>query len=199
MNSILAAGLGLAWIVIIMNLGLTFVVIRRINGSDASDGLDGTAEGESRPKSKRLEPLPIGANIPDFVAQTISGESVSLKDYIGRKNLFIFIAPYCGPCEELMPLMEQKFEDIKKASYDLTYISTANLSMTQGFIKDYNITVPVLYISDMVEQEKLLDDFNISGTPAYFAFDAKGIVLRTGAANGGRWEKFLQNLLAKKI
>ncbi len=44
---------------------------------------------------------------PEFSAQLVSGETVSLRKYAGRAVLLSFFASWCGPCREEAPLLNE--------------------------------------------------------------------------------------------
>ena len=52
-----------------------------------------------------------GKTAPDFTATDIEGASVKLSDYAGKVVLIDFWATWCGPCQDLMPHVE----DVAKA------------------------------------------------------------------------------------
>jgi len=50
---------------------------------------------------------PAPARAPEFSAQLVSGEAVSLRKYAGRAVLLSFFASWCRPCREEAPLLNE--------------------------------------------------------------------------------------------
>src|SRR5215208_5806177 len=82
----------LLWIIVLLNLLLTLALIRRINERSA---------GEVAP-----EPLPVGQTAPDFFAETLQNERVTLANYAGRTLAMVFISPTCSHCRPIIPQVE---------------------------------------------------------------------------------------------
>ncbi len=60
---------------------------------------------------------------PDFTLDTLSGKSISLSDYKGKKVLLNFWATWCKPCRMEMPDMQElqkEYPDIAVAAVNFT-------------------------------------------------------------------------------
>lgn len=74
MSQVIAISSVLLWAVVVFNLLLTFALIRqRTTGTTKSDILKA------------------GQPAPDFSAETLLGETVTLSDYAGQEVAFLFI------------------------------------------------------------------------------------------------------------
>jgi peroxiredoxin len=64
----------------------------------------------SRSKIRRdgLEP---GTPAPDFNLPRLDGGELSLSQFRGRKVLLVFSDPHCGPCEALLPQLQEALGD----------------------------------------------------------------------------------------
>src|SRR5258706_10943407 len=88
MEQFLVGSSMLLWVVVLCNLLLTLALIRKVNSGAVDQTKVGLKEGEIA---------------PDFMAETLSGEKVTLAMYAQREVVFIFIAPTCRPCLEALP------------------------------------------------------------------------------------------------
>jgi peroxiredoxin len=165
MDQILVVSSVLLWVVVLVNLLLTLVVVRRLNRS------------ESGP-AQRIQELPVGMHAPDFTAETLSGEQVTLAQYIGRAVAFIFIAPHCGPCRDELPSYEALRPVAERAGVDLVLVSVADADETQALAKEFNIRLPVLVAPQ--ETNSFQRDYKVPGTPRFCFVDSEGIVQSTG-------------------
>jgi len=51
--------------------------------------------------------LKAGAVAPEFRLPRVDGEELSPADFRGRRVLLVFSDPHCGPCDQLVPLLEE--------------------------------------------------------------------------------------------
>ena len=100
---VLAAGVALSVVLGLVNLALTFVVIRWVLRRGRPPGSLG---GEFM-RGLLLQP---GAKVPELSVPTVSGESVSLTGMAGAPGLIGFFAVGCPPCHTQLPL----FVDLAK-------------------------------------------------------------------------------------
>lgn len=80
---------------------------------------------------------------PDFELQTLSGETVRLSDYRGKKVVLNFWATWCPPCKAEMPHMQNFYEDhgdeIEIIAVNLTSRDNG-LDSLERFISEYGLT-----------------------------------------------------------
>ena len=117
------------------------------------------------------EGLSIGAKAPDFQLKTLTGETVKLSDYQGKKVLLNFWATWCGPCKAEMPEMEQFSKEIG----DDTVILAVNIDPqldVQGFVDEYKITFPIL----LDAEDKVNETYQIISIPTTYFIDSKGMI-----------------------
>lgn len=95
MLSISVVNLVLLWIVVLLNLLLIIALIRRFNR--ISTQLSAFTDIDVG--------LEKGSQAPDFQAEMLTGETVTLADYARKAVSFIFISPHCSPCLEKIPTL----------------------------------------------------------------------------------------------
>lgn len=158
------------WMVIVANLLLTLALIRRINSMTP----------------QRLKPLDIGQEAPDFTAETIEGESVTLATYQGRSTAFVFISPSCHPCREELPSLKALYPMAVKAGVELILVSVVEKDETKSFKEEMEINLPIL-IAPM-GKNPFTQDYKTGGTPFYCMINANGKVEATGFLDE-KWQK----------
>lgn len=120
-----------------------------------------------------------GKLAPDFTLQTLDGKTVQLSDYKGKKVVVNFWATWCKPCRTEMPHMQKYYE--KHADKDNVEILALNLTYddkgpenVQNFVNSYDLTFPIV----LMEQDQLLNDYNVLIIPSSVFIDTEGRVQR---------------------
>jgi peroxiredoxin len=173
--------LSLLSLMVLGNLFLTFVVIRKVNGTQPMVEEEG---------------LPAGSSAPDFRAIRLTGETVSLANYAGRSVAFIFITPGCRPCREELPSYINAYEHARRNNTEIVLVSSASVEDTRALANEYDLTIPLL-VTD--PPSSFMKDYNADGTPFYVLLDRAGIVISSGYTThtGGTWHRFLASWRAE--
>ena len=158
------------WILVLCNLILTLALVRRVNS------------GSPSPKG-----LKEGQPAPNFTAENLRGEIVTLATYAQREVVFIFVEPTCGPCREALPSYEAWGPKALQSGVDLVLVSTADAERTHRFVDEFRIKLPVLVAPR--DSNPFVNDYQVSGTPSYCLIDKHGKVQSTGSPNlrFGKW------------
>ena len=97
-------------------------------------------------------PPPVGRGTvaPDFTLRSLDGsETHSLASLKGRVVLVNFWATWCKPCEDEMPAMEQLYQQLHPAGFELLAISVGEADeVVRAFRDRLGITFPVLLDPD---------------------------------------------------
>lgn len=124
--------------------------------------------------------LETGKKVPDFTLHTLEGKEVTLSDYRGEKVLINFWATWCPPCRAEMPDMQEFYErhDVNILAVNLTQ-SEASLNDVESFVKEYNLTFPILLDKNM----DVSNNYSIQPIPTSFFIDEEGVLqsIRLGA------------------
>ena len=152
------------WAVVLCNLVLTLALIRKINAGSSSKPT-GLAKGQQA---------------PDFRAERLSGENVTLATYAGREVAFVFVSPECGPCDEALPSYKAASIIATHADIDFVLVSTADAELTRRYIEEKAITLPMLVAPQ--RSNPFMEAYHLSGTPSYCVIDAQGKVQVSGFA-----------------
>ena len=175
MLSIWLTNLVLLWIVVLLNLLLTIALIRRFNKMSSFADMDVGLEK--------------GSQAPDFQAETLTGETVTLADYARKAVSFIFISPHCSPCLEKIPTLNALAPKAKQAGVEIVLVNTdGDKAETEAFVKKHNVTLPVLIASN--EHSSFAHDYKADATPSYCILNQDSYVEAAGVFEPN-WEEQL--------
>lgn len=121
------------------------------------------------------ERLKVGQNAPDFVAEDMGGQQVTLSNFRDHVTLFIFISPNCGPCRAVLPKLEGLKDSIINSNIDVVLVSDGEKSDLQIIIDEAKVFEPVIYDREGTLQKK----YKVPGTPFYCVVDKLGKVVET--------------------
>lgn len=141
--------------------------------------------------STQTNGLEVGAKAPNFELKTLTGETVKLSDFKGKKVMLNFWATWCPPCKAEMPEMEQFY---KEANQDITILAV-NLDPendVKGFIAKNGITFPILLDSE----DKVNRVYQIVSIPTTYFIDGSGVIQNkfTGAMQKDMMKQFANEL-----
>ncbi len=141
----------------------------------------------------------VGDPAPDFTLPTLDGNSASLADYRGKVVLLNFWATWCPPCIWEMPSMESLYQRFKDRGFEVLAVSidTKGEDVVRPFVKDYNLTFPVLLDSDSDVYRR----YGVTGVPESFIIDRDGKVASkiVGARDWAEaeWLDYFDQLIGK--
>lgn len=117
--------------------------------------------------------LEVGKLAPDFQLQMLTGGSVKLSDFRGKRVLINFWATWCPPCRAEMPDMEKFYQekDIVILAVNLTE-SESNLEDVEDFSDEYKLTFPILMDTNLVAA----DLYAIRPIPTTYMIDSNGMI-----------------------
>lgn len=135
--------------------------------------------------------LNIGAKAPDFQLKTVTGKSVQLSDFKGKKVMLNFWATWCPPCKAEMPEMEQFY---KQANKDVVILGV-NIDPqndVKGFVHNYGITFPILLDSE----NKVNGIYQILSIPTTYFINRNGVIQNkyTGSMQINMMKQFISQL-----
>ena len=143
------------------------------NGSGNGNGKGGKTYKGNRSLADshiKRDGLTSGTPAPDFHLPRIDGGTLSLADYRGRKVLLVFSDPQCGPCEHLLP----KLEDLhrQKSHLDVVMVSRGDPEENRKKVTRYGLTFPVL----LQTHWEVSRSYAMFATPVGYLVDETGIL-----------------------
>jgi peroxiredoxin len=173
----------LLWVLVLLNLVLTLALVRKAN-SDSSSGATST--------SQPVETLEKGSIAPDFSAQNLQGETVTLASYEGRAVAFVFVGPNCAPCRDSLPRYEAMYAGALSRGTEVVLVSNAGSEATSHLVDEFNLRMPVLIAPQ--PDNPFFEDYKVAGTPSYCLITADGKVQSSGypSFQRGEWKALAQ-------
>lgn len=111
-------------------------------------------------KEDTLTHLKPGVKAPDFTGTDQNGNSVTLKDFAGKKLILYFYPKDNTPgCTKEACDFRDNFSELKEQGYEVVGVSIDNESSHQRFINKYNL--PFTLIADT--DKKMVVDYGVWG------------------------------------
>lgn len=142
---------------------------------------------------KELSKLAIGAEAPDIVMNTPSGEALSLSSLKGKVVLIDFWASWCKPCRMENPNVVKLYAKYKDKGFEILGVSLdREKSAWEQAIKDDNLTWK--HISDLAFwNSTVVKQYNITGVPYTVLVDKEGKIIAKGL-RGQELERKLEEI-----
>lgn len=134
--------------------------------------------------------LAIGKIIPNYALETLSGETVYLKDYQGKIVLLNFWTTWCPYCVEEMPdLSDLNQEDDVVV---LAINSGETLKTINGFLDDHDYDLEIIVDEDGYYSQT----FYVTSLPTTFFINEEGILLGSmpGMMTAEQMNKIIQDI-----
>jgi len=161
-SPILAAGL-------LVGLALGLVFFFGIPARDEAGLILQAGEG-----SATQMPAPfVGAPAPEFVAKTVDGEGVALRDLTGKVVVLNFWATWCSPCREEMPALEARYERYRDQGLVVLAIDFDEpQEEVRAFRDEFGLTFPVV----MDPGANIQQLYRVRGYPTSYFVDRSGTI-----------------------
>jgi peroxiredoxin len=129
---------------------------------------------ESKLVREGLEP---GTPAPLFSLPDLSGETISLADFRGRRVLLVFSDPNCGPCDAVaddLAALDRERDDIA-----IVAVSRGELEENRRKADEHAVDFPVVIQNGW----RVSKQYGIFATPVAFLIDENGVIA-TNVAKG---------------
>lgn len=137
-----------------------------------------------------------GNKAPDFQLKTLDDADVKLSDLRGKKVILNFWATWCPPCKAEIPHMQNFYVSSDKSKVEILAInlttSEKNPKNVKGFVKDRNVTFPVLLDQD----GDVGVQYQAITIPTSYLIDSQGIVRKKIV---GPMDKDMMNQLIENV
>jgi peroxiredoxin len=134
----------------------------------------------------------VGAPAPDFELQTLSGSGLRLTDLRGKVVLLNYWATWCTPCQQEMPLLQDRAVRYPTELVILGINYNEPASLVQDFVTNLKITFPIL----LDPGSKIQDLYRVRGYPTTVIVDVQGVirVVHIGGLSGTMLDDYLKKL-----
>lgn len=121
--------------------------------------------------AKKFEPLPEGADAPDFSLPSTSGTTISLADFKGKDILLFFNeGVMCSPCWQEVSRLERYKADFDNLNTVIIPISVDDQPTWDPILKEEKIVTPILIDAE----RKVAAAYKVLGTPSSMHDDRPG-------------------------
>lgn len=118
----------------------------------------------------KLEAADVARQKADFTLTDLQGKAWHLADLRGNVVLVNFWATWCPPCRKEMPDLQALYDKYKDQGFVVLSISDEGAAKVAPFIKERNITYPVL----LDPGRKVSELYQVEGIPKSFVYDREG-------------------------
>jgi peroxiredoxin len=116
--------------------------------------------------------IPVGAALSPFRLPSLSGESVELADFRGKRALLVHWSPGCGFCERIASDLAGLQGDLRKRKTELVFASYGDVEANRGLAERHGLDCPIL----LQDESGSVEAFRGLGTPAAYLLDEGGRV-----------------------
>jgi len=124
--------------------------------------------------------LKSGRKAPDFTLPSITGSSIALRDYADCKVLLVFMQPGCGPCQRIMPELNQIHAT---GEVQVLVVQNGDIGAIQKWAEEHRPCFPVA----VQEHFSVSKRYEIFITPFAFLIDEEGIIAARGLASSRQY------------
>ncbi len=127
----------------------------------------------------------VGKRAPDFTAETVDGEVVSLSQFRGRPVWLTFGATWCASCRVEAPDIQAAYEEAGDAVVLAVY-----LSERADEVRTYAERVGMTFTHVPDPDERIAAQYHVIGVPQHYFIDRDGVVrsLRFGVLSRGQMD-----------
>ena len=154
-----------------------------------------SAEEGAAKRAKERKRFAIGAEIRDFVADTLDGDSVRLADVRAQNKLVLveFWASWCGPCRVEIPHMKQAYSRFKSKGFEIVSFTIDN-DRDDWVIASEEEQLPWFNLG-MGEEADAPTAYNVTGVPKNYLVDATTGDILARDLRGHHLDEKLEELL----
>ena len=129
-------------------------------------------ESEALERLKKYEQLSIGNPAPEIILPNLKGDTIKLSEMTSNKTLLVFWASWCPHCTQLIPQLEEWYQEAKLGGWSLMAISIdSKKEDLENLVKELNLNIPIL--SDYKGWDSpAAKDYNIYATPTMIVIDS---------------------------
>jgi peroxiredoxin len=118
----------------------------------------------------------VGEPVPEYRAQALGADSVSLADLQGKVVLLNVWATWCPPCREEIPALQELYERHSARGLEVVGVSIdapGEEAAVRDFMRGQGVTYPVWLDSS----DRVSSTFRLTGVPSTFLIGRDGTLL----------------------
>jgi len=117
--------------------------------------------------------LEVGDKVPDFTMNSLNGEKISSKDYLGSIYLLVFFNTRCPDCLESLDNLKKSLNKQKDLEIKVLLVSKDNRKRTKKFVEENRINFSVFIDEEDLSRKK----FKTIIIPSFFLINDEGILI----------------------
>jgi peroxiredoxin len=166
----LVPAVALVGVLCLVNLLLTFGVIRRLRQQAKSHVHDHTGSSDDDSGAYQLAR---GTPAPDFSATATSGDGVSLADLTGSRSLIAFLASECEPCRTVLPELVALARSVPGGPAQVLAVVVGNNASVDTFVDALEGVSRVVVEPGIGE---ISTAFGVRAFPTFYMVDERGVI-----------------------
>jgi len=169
-------------------------ILLRLDQIEESAKVAGT--GPENP-SDQTEPhgLPLKTHFPAFKFPDLTGRTVALEDFRGKRVLLVHWNFECGFCESIARELGHLDTSLQERNVQLVLLTYGDSGSNQEQVSEYELKCPVLLIND----ENMPAPFANQGTPVAYLLDEQGQVAGPFASGADRVVALAQHCATREF
>ncbi len=130
-------------------------------------------ESEALARLKKYEQLSIGNPAPEIILPNLMGDTIKLSEMTSDKTVIVFWASWCPHCTQLMPQLEEWYQEAKLEGWSLLTISIdTKKEDLENLVKELKLELPILSDYKGWDSQSAVD-YNIYATPTMIVVDSE--------------------------
>lgn len=122
--------------------------------------------------------LKAGTQAPEFTLTALDGTEISLSSFRGRSVLLVFSDPFCAPCNQVMPKLDELYR--KSDGLKVLVISRGDPQANRDKVKELGLTLPVV----LQKSWEISRDYAMFATPIGYLVGEDGVLAEDVAVGG---------------
>ena len=128
------------------------------------------------------------APAPDFALTSVSGKTVSLKDFKGKNVILFFFATWCPYCREKIPGLTQNYALYQSQWIDVVLIDAGESQQkVESFAKKQGLSFDILLDKD----SKVSESYGVMGIPTFVLINKEGMIVDEDNELPGNYQDLL--------
>lgn len=123
-----------------------------------------------------------GTKAPNFSAETLTGNKISLESLQGKYVMIDFWGTWCGPCIDALPILKEAYETYGGEDFEIVGIANElSLERFGDFVERENLKWP--QIPEIYEENNEIQElYSANSYPTYYLVDPEGVIIEYGMA-----------------